>query len=201
MAATVYDTETTGLPFFNERSNDPRQPHLVQLAILLLNGDGSEARSECVIVKPDGWIIDTANASIHGITQERAMDEGIAEDQAVDLFLAMQSRGAVRVAHNESFDRRILRIAMTRAGIERDMIEAIEKRASYCTCNAATPLVNLPPTEKMIAAGIMRPKSASLIECMAHFFGETLPGAHDALVDARACGRLYTHLQDQGKAA
>ena len=196
MIATVFDTETTGLPLFNERSADPRQPHLVQLAIIQLSEDGQEAQAECFIIKPDGWTISPENAAIHGITHERAMDEGINEADAADLFLTMQAHGAVRVAHNESFDRRILRIAMTRAGIERDVIEATEQRRSFCTCNAATPLVNLPPTEKMIAAGINRPKSASLIECMAHFFNETLPGAHDALVDARACARLYGKLRN-----
>ena len=49
---------------------------------------------------------------------------GVPEDYAVDHFLTWQARGSVRVAHNESFDRRIMRIAMTRAGIERDVIEA-----------------------------------------------------------------------------
>lgn len=195
MNALVFDTETTGLPYFNERSGDPRQPHIVQFAAILLNDDGTPGRTECVIVRPNGWVIDPISITIHGITQERALDEGVPEDDAVDLFLSMQARGAVRVAHNISFDTRIMRIAMTRAGIQRDMIEAIEKRQSYCTCNASTPIVNIPPTEKMVAAGITRPKSASLLECMAHFFGETLPGAHDALVDARACGRLYVHLQ------
>jgi DNA polymerase-3 subunit epsilon len=107
----------------------------------------------------------------------------------------------LRVAHNETFDRRILRIAMTRAGIERDMIEAIEARASYCTCNAAKPIVNLPPSPRMLARGMKGPKSPKLAECYLHFFGEPLSGAHDALIDARACARLYGALQQQGAAA
>lgn len=191
----AYDTETTGLPLFRDRSDDPRQPHLVQLAMLLLNDDGTE-RTHCnVIIRPDGWTIPPEVAAIHGITHERAMDEGIDENVAVAMFVAMQGQGGVRVAHNESFDRRILRIAMTRALFARDFIEAIEERQAFCTCEAAKPIVNLPPTEKMLAAGITGPKSPKLEECIRHFFGEDMEGAHDALVDVRACARLYFHLK------
>ena len=147
----AFDTETTGLPDFKARSADPSQPHIVQLALLLYDDEGNELEHDCIIVKPQGWVIPEDMTAIHGIRHERAMDEGVPEDYAVDHFLTWQARGSVRVAHNESFDRRIMRIAMTRAGIERDVIEATENRAVYCTCLNATPVVNLPPTEKMIA--------------------------------------------------
>lgn len=191
----AFDTETTGLPDFKARSVDPTQPHLVQLALVTFDDDGAEQEAVSVIVRPDGWIITPELTAIHGISHERAMDEGIPEDTATQMFVTFQAKAALRVAHNESFDRRILRIAMTRAAIERDFIEAIEKRPSYCTCNEAKPIVNLPPTEKMMAVGFKGPKPPKLEECFAHFFNEGLPGAHDALVDARACARLYFHLK------
>lgn len=199
MSTIVVDTETTGLPLFKERSNDPRQPHLVQLALISYNDEGAEVSAAAVIIKPDGWTIPEEMTAIHGISHERAMDEGIPEAIAVDMFISGQARAALRVAHNIAFDVRILRIAMTRAGIERDFIEAIEARASYCTCNAAKPVLKMPPTEKMMAAGMKGYKSPKLEECITSFFGETLPGAHDALIDARACGRLFFHLQSLGK--
>lgn len=83
---------------------------------------------------------------------------------------------------------------MTRAGMAKDFILAMERRESFDTCSKAKYIVNLRPTEKMIARGIMQPKPPKLAECIQHFFGEALPGAHDALVDARACGRIYFHL-------
>ena len=190
----VFDTETTGLPDFKARSDDPSQPHLVQLAILGIGDDGQEEEASCVIIKPDGWIISPEVAAIHGITQERAMDEGIPEKAAVSLFVLSQAMSTIRIAHNESFDRRIMRIAMTRAGYARDFIEAVEGRPVYCTCNSAKSVVNLPPTEKMVAAGFKGPKSPSLSECIQFFFGEALEGAHDAMVDARACAKIYAKL-------
>ena len=38
---TPYDTETTGLPLFRDPSDDPRQPHLVDICILAYNDDGA----------------------------------------------------------------------------------------------------------------------------------------------------------------
>lgn len=197
----VFDTETTGLPDFKARSADPAQPHLVQLALVTHDDDGTEIDASCVIVRPDGWTIPPEVSAIHGITQERAMDEGIPERVAADLFLTLQARTALRVAHNESFDRRIMRIAMTRAGIERDIIEMIEARASFDTCRATQATVNLPPTEKMLAKGMTGPKPPKLAECVKHFFGDDLEGAHSALIDARACARVYFHISTMEKAA
>lgn len=190
----TYDTETTGLPDFKARSSDPAQPHLVQIALILAEDDGTEREAISHIIRPDGWTISPEVTAIHGISHERAMDEGIRESVVTDMFVAMQAKARVRVAHNESFDRRILRIAMTRAGVERDMIELIEARQYYCTCNSAKAIVNLPPTAKMIAAGFKGPKSPNLAECIKHFYGEDLEGAHDALVDARGCARIYRAL-------
>ncbi len=190
-----FDTETTGLPDFKVRSADPTQPHLVQLALVTCEDDGTEIKAISVIVRPNGWEITPELTAIHGISHERASAVGIPEDEVVDLFVMFQGRSTLRVAHNESFDRRILRIAMTRAGLERDFIEHIEARASFDTCGAAKPIINLPPTDKMLAAGFTGPKPPRLEECIKHFFDEELPGAHDALIDTRACARIYFHLQ------
>ena len=187
----VFDTETTGLPDFKARSNDPKQPHLVQIALIRYADDGTEARAKTLIVKPNGWIISPEVTAIHGISHERAMDEGVPENEAVAAYIMSQAVCSLRVAHNTPFDDRIIRIAMTRCGVERDFIEAIEKRTAFDTCTAAKPIMKLPPTDRQIAAGFTGYKSPNLGECIRHFFDEDLPGAHDALVDARACARIY----------
>lgn len=38
-AALFYDNETNGLPLFKEPSNHPGQPHIVQLAAVLVDLD------------------------------------------------------------------------------------------------------------------------------------------------------------------
>ncbi len=66
----------------------------------------------------------------------------------------------------------------------------------YCTQEASAPIVNLPPTERMIAAGRNHPKSPQLGEAYEHFTGEKLEGAHDALVDVLACKLIFDKLTE-----
>lgn len=190
-----FDTETTGLPDYRSPSNAAHQPHLVQLAHILCEDDGTEVEQANVIIRPDGWVIPDEVAAIHGITTEIALEKGIPMADAMGAFLTARRRADLRVAHNVSFDDRIMRIAMLRHGLTREDIETLEAARKFCTVQATTMLVNLPPTEKMLAAGFNKPKPPKLIECIKHFFGEELDGAHDAMVDVAACRRVYFHLQ------
>lgn len=190
----AFDTETTGLPDFRAPSDSDHQPHLVQLAMVLLDDDLTEQASASLIIKPDGWSIPDDVAKIHGITTEFAAKVGVPEKVATALYMHLvYGTGAQVVAHNVSFDLRIMRIAMLRAGRTKEWLDG-QKVESFCTLTAATPIVNLPPTEKMIAAGFTKPKPPKLSECIQHFFGETFEGAHNALVDVRGCIRVYRHL-------
>lgn len=196
------DTETTGLPDFRSPSNAPHQPHLVQLAMILIDDDDAEAACVDLIIKPEGWVISPEATAIHGISHEKAMRVGVSEKVAARIYAnLMYGLGApvTALAHNAPFDLRIMRIAMLRAGLTKEWLDAREV-ASFCTMRAATPIINLPPTPKMIAAGFNKPKSANLGECIRHFFDEALDGAHNALVDVRACVRVYHHLMTLSQA-
>lgn len=195
--ALVFDTETTGLPLWSERSSHPDQPHIVQLAALLTRGADDVTGSMNVIVRPSGYTVMPQKAfETHGISFERAMDEGIPLVDALDEFNALMAQTDELVAHNISFDVRMMRIEFLRSGKE----PARENLPKFCTMTAATRLVNLPPTDRMRAAGFIKPKPASLAECIRHFFGEDLDGAHDAMVDVLACARVYWHLKSLGLA-
>ena len=193
-----FDTETSGLPLFREPSDDPRQPHLMQLAAILADDDGTEVDTFSTIVKPyDGCIVHPEAFNAHGISLERAMDEGMDGKQVADRFFAMIFDAGQAIGHNVSFDIRIMRIHAARAaGFKWDC-----PVPHFCTMRAATPILNLPPTPKMVAAGFNRAKSANLGECIEYFFEERLEGAHDALVDVRACKRVFQHLQTLKEAA
>lgn len=186
-----FDTETTGLPLWQEPSESEGQPHLVQLAALLVSADTREIKQEMdVIVKPDGWIIPDDVAEIHGITTERAMDEGIPEPEALEMFLELYRQCDLRVAHNSNFDNRIIRVALKR--YQPDLIpdeEWKDRARYYCTL--------------MNCKKIMGGKSGhALSEAYKHFTGLELEGAHTAMADARACMEVYWKiLEHQNKAA
>lgn len=196
MKPIFFDTETTGLILYKEPSEDPRQPHIVEIAALLHDDAGALVETFHAIIRPDGWVIPDEVSAIHGITTERAMDEGIPEHEALSLFLALHVRADIRVAHNESFDQRIIRIAIKRfygeTQDERDTFaDAFKTAPKYCTMKASTKPCGLPPTPAMLAKGMRWNKNPTMAEAHRHFFGEDFEGAHSALSDAQACARVY----------
>lgn len=193
-----FDTETTGLPVWKSPSDDPAQPHLVQLALITMKDHLTEISRSSVIIRPDGWTIPEETVAIHGITQERAMDEGIPEADAVEQYLEAVRAASLRVAFNVAFDTRIMRIAMLRKGILRDEIERLEAMPSACTMRASTPVLMLPPSDKMMAAGFKNFKQPTLAEALMGVCGEELDGAHDALIDCWACARVFWSLRARG---
>lgn len=195
------DTETTGLPDFRAPSDAPHQPHLVQLAMVLLGDDLVERASVSLLIRPDGWVSGPEALAAHGITEEMATALGVPEKTAANLFAQMAYGSGTRliVGHNVSFDLRIMRIALLRAGFSKEKLDA-QTHETFCTMSASSPILNLPPTGKMAAAGFNKPKPPKLSECIKHFFGEELEGAHDALVDVRASLRVYHHLQTRAAA-
>lgn len=186
-----FDCETTGLPNFNERARHPSQPHIVQLAAMLMADDGTELESHNVIIKPDGWEIPAEVSAIHGITNSIAQC-GIPEKTASELLLAMVKKAALIVAHNITFDKFIARIAMRRYELITDADDLWWKQLpTFCTMHATTNLCKL---QGSFAGKFKRPK---LQEAYQHAFGEKFDGAHYALADVRACARIYRWLQDR----
>ena len=191
----VFDTETTGLPAFKLPSDDPSQPHIVDICALLYTPDGELVDSFEALVKPDGWIIPDDVSAIHGITTEHALAEGIPEVDALLGFLSIWRQAGLRVAHNVSFDDRILRIGLMRH-FDEDTADAFKAGASYCTCQNSKNLVKCPPTEKMIRAGFGNQyKVPTVAEALLHFTGDELIGGHRARPDTEACARIYFELQ------
>lgn len=186
-AALFFDTETTGLALFDQPSEDPRQPHIVQLGACLVDLDTRKVLASLdVIVKPDGWVIPAEVAAIHGIDTERAIALGVPESLAVELLLELHKQAEFRVAHNESFDARILRIACKRF-FDDATADEWKGGTAKCTSTLATPIMKLPPTPKMVAAGRRHYKTPNLGEAYRFFTGRELVGAHSAMVDVQAC--------------
>ena len=192
MRTLVLDFETTGVPAKGCSLTDPSQPHIVQLAAVLFDADARKVSSVSLVVHP-GIEIPAGATGVHGISTEQAWTYGIPEKGAVGLLSRLTKIATHVVTHNASFDETIFEIAAARFGII-DCGDPVWR----CTMTKAAPIVNLPPTEKMRAAGFNRPKSPKLDECARFFFDEEHMGAHDALADASMCGRIYFELLARG---
>lgn len=185
-----YDTETTGLPDWKSPSGSDSQPHIVQLGAILCDLDSREVIEELdVIIKPDGWEIPEETIEVHGITNERALNEGIPEQETIERFLKLRGQ-AHRVAHNRTFDQRIIRIALKRFFTEEDQEIWAEKEDHECTMLMAKPIMQLPPK------GHYGYKNPKLEQAYEHFTGKELQNAHTAMADARACMEIYFAILD-----
>lgn len=188
-----YDTETTGLPNWSVPSEDESQPHLVQLGFVVCNADTKEVIKEVeVIIKPEGWVIPEEVAAIHGITTDKALEVGISEIDAIQMLLdEYLIYSADRVAHNKTFDQRIIRIGLKRYGYSAEVIEQwADKDSHHCTMTMAKPLMQLLPKNRY---GFKSPK---LEEAYEHYTGKKLENAHTALADAKACMEIYFAIKE-----
>lgn len=189
-----FDTETTG--FFDDRLpvDHEAQPYIVQLAAQLCDDNGDPVAGFSFIVDPgisSGLGIPERAAAVHGITNERAVQFGVSAEFALSAFTHLYQRSDLICAHNIKFDKGVIEVAIARH-YGRTMPL---RKPLFCTMEAASPIIKLPPTEKMRAAGFDKPKPPKLEECIKHFFNEEMDGAHDAMVDLIACRRVYLHLK------
>lgn len=209
----IYDFETTGLPLFKEPSEHPGQPHFTQLAAeLCVEETGQVLGSMNMLVKPEGWTIPEDLQALTGITMEKAERYGVPAKVALDAFLELWCNADLRVGHNESFDARIARIAIMRCAYwsgeamqtgagEIPFADYWKAAPAFCTQTNSSKILNLPPTEKMVAKRMKGPKSPNLGEAYYHFTSKVLDGAHDAQVDIMACKAVYYGIKNHLAAA
>ena len=181
------DTETTGLPKKHIQSLDPSQPHLVQLAAILTNSSGEEISCCNFVIKPEGFSIPEEASRIHGISNELAETCGIPIATVLSVFNNLCIQSSEIVAHNIEFDRREIEREILRKGIQSRFVG----KKSTCTMELWRERCHIPPTEKMVKAGITKFKSPSLAEAYELATGSKLENAHNALVDVRACKEIY----------
>jgi DNA polymerase III epsilon subunit-like protein len=180
-----FDTETTGIPrnYRAPVADLQNWPRLVQLAWLLVDADGNEVASTEYIARPDGFTIPSDAARIHGITTAIAQERGVDIGTILDAVVPDIGRAAVLIAHNMSFDEKILGAELLRAGRP----NVIESGKRQCTMLAATDYCRLP--------GQYGFKWPTLQELHTKLFNEPFAGAHRALVDVRTCARCYFELR------
>lgn len=176
-----FDTETNGLPKnwkapVTDLTNWPR---LVQIAWILYDESGNEIGRNDHIVKPQGFTIPRDASAIHGISTERAIAEGVDLMGVLEEFNSQVSGSRYLVAHNMSFDEKIVGAEFLR----NKWANPIPSKSRICTMQKTTDFVAIP--------GNYGNKWPKLSELHQKLFGIDFEEAHNAAADINATARCF----------
>lgn len=184
-----FDTETTGLPknWKAPVTNLNNWPRLVQLAYIFYDNRGNKLSEGDYIIKPDGFVIPEDASRVHGISTEMANLKGKSLIIVLKEFQSLVNEADYLVAHNMSFDEKIIGAELLRTG----MPESLQAKNRICTMKSTTSFcaINGP-------YGYKWPKLSEL-----HFklFNTGFEEAHNAAVDINATAKCFWELKRLGK--
>jgi len=160
---------------------------LVQLAYLYYDNNGNKISGRDFIVKPEGFTIPAEASRVHGISTERALREGESITSVLQHFNSLIEQASYLVAHNISFDEKIVGSEFLRNGMQnsipsKNKICTMERTTRFCAINGPY--------------GYKWPK---LSELHYKLFGTGFEEAHDASVDVTVTAKCFWELKRLGK--
>jgi len=184
-----FDTETTGLPrnWKAPVSDLNNWPRLVQLAFLYYDSNGNKISGGDFIIKPEGFTIPTDASRIHGISTERAIREGQSIKTVLQNFQSLVEQASYLVAHNMSFDEKIVGAEFLRNGMQ----NSIQTKNKICTMERTTNFCAID--------GPYGYKWPTLSELHYKLFRTGFEEAHNAAVDITATAKCFWELKRLGK--
>ena len=180
-----FDTETTGLPRswkapVQQVNNWPR---LVQIAWLVYDEVGTLLSEKQFIIKPNGFTIPKGASDVHGITTEDAIAKGVDLLGVLHAFNEDIANNQILVAHNMSFDEKIIGAEFIRNAIQSKLFD----QERLCTMLASVNYCRIPGKY-----GFKWPK---LSELHIQLFGVDFEAAHDAMADIQATAKCFWELK------
>jgi len=185
----IYDTETTGLPKNDSAplTDSANWPRLVQIAWQLHDNAGKLIEAQNFIVKPDGFSIPYNAEKVHGISTQRATEEGKPLPEVLEAFAKTLEKTSLVIGHNVTFDLNIIGAEYHRV----TQNNVLENKKFLDTKEEATDFV-------AIAGGRGgKFKWPTLTELHTKLFGQGFEDAHDAAYDVRATARCFFGLLTQ----
>jgi DNA polymerase III epsilon subunit-like protein len=183
----IFDTETTGFPntFSFDKYYDPKltefydSSRMVQLAYIVLDKDLEVISKNSFIISPNNFLI--KNSHIHGINQEKAVNEGVDIKYCLINFYNELIKCKTVVCHNINFDVNVLSSECYRCNMN-FIPEKLNKKNKFCTMKRG----------KDILKFLKYPK---LSELHLYFYPEIVwQQKHDALDDCEKCLECYKRL-------
>jgi DNA polymerase III subunit epsilon len=187
-----FDTETTGLPLKWQAlvSDTDNWPRLVQMGCLLYDAQGNLLETYDRIVRPEGFRVPIGSTRIHGISHEKAVNEGISLDLVLEDFQGLMERAEVLVAHNMSFDHAIVGAEYYRKIAK----NPLDKKRQFCTMTTPE-IINFCKLPSANGRGYKWP---SLSDLHWKVFRAGFDNAHNAAADIEATAKCFWELKNRG---
>ncbi len=189
MKVLVFDTETSGLPKERNASiySSHLWPHIIQLSYIIYCSDTNELITvqDDYINISDDIIISPESQKVHQISRE-TLKKGKNIAEVLDSFNNWSKQCDLLVAHNISFDKKMLMVEGIRNKIKVDIHD------TFCTMKNSIDLCHI---EKEFDNGDKYLKYPSLSELHNHLFDRIPQNTHNALIDILICMRCFCKME------
>jgi len=185
-----FDTETCGIPknYKSPISDVENWPRLVQLGYIVVDNDGEVIHKNEDIVIPRGFEIPVEASSVHGITTEKALSDGIEIFDALEEFQFWVDICDTIAGHNVSFDKNVIGAEYWRLYGK----SPLEDKKSICTMMSSIEFCQLPGK---YPGKLKYPKLSELYFAL---FNEQMGEAHTAMQDISNTVKCYKALVERG---
>ncbi len=187
----IFDTETTGLPrnYKAPLTDFDNWPRMVQIAWQLHDEKGNLITSNSIIIKPIGYTIPFNAVQIHGITNERAIEEGQDLKTVLQEFVTIINQTTYLCGHNIEFDNNIIGAELLRCGLDNVLAHKpfIDTKNDETTAYCALP-----------GGRGGKFKWPNLSELYKKLFNSSFEEAHNAAFDVLATGKVFFEIIKRG---
>ncbi len=157
---------------------------MIQVGYIIYDLEGNHVETKDYIIRPEGFIIPKDSSNIHGITTERALSEGIDLSIVLNELHQKIAASSILVAHNISFDEKILGAEFLRNRIP----NLIESKMKICTMKSSVNFCAIPNQYGKF-------KWPKLEELHKKLFNKGFDNAHNALADIQATADCFWELK------
>jgi len=190
----VYDCETNGTFAKGICAEDySNMPRLSQLSYGIYNDAGECLKFVNEYVQPDGWAFPDNDFFREHADINKNKELGKPVKELLLQFIQDRMSCDYTIGHNLYFDGMVVRSELFRAELKPEFTSK-----KFCTMMSSVKYCNLPPTPKMAAAGMNRPKPPKLEELHNILFGCNFDGAHDSKSDVEATAKCFFELVKKG---
>jgi DNA polymerase III epsilon subunit-like protein len=183
----IFDIETSGLPRRNatyKELDGYDTARIVSISWVLTQGDRITEQSY-FIIRPDNFEIGEDSIAIHGISQEKATEEGSCIKQMfAELKDSLQYVHSV-ISYNIDFDLNVLKSELYRYK-KKSIIRLLDTKHAICCMKKARDYLKMSRYPK-------------LAETYQHIFEQPLTNAHNAMADTINCFKCYVKMFPQSK--